>query len=340
MARTKKASVRSISQHCGVSTATVSRVLNNDPHVSEKTRQLVLSAAQECGYELDFDSLNKNSASKRRKIGIITPSIGQEYYNNLSKRITEYMEPFGYDVLTTSFIRKYERLPEVLKTLYSCNVEGIIFISCGYLEVKDFLNPDIPHVWIDCNDPIESCPDIYTVQSDHFAGGQLAAIELLSKGCKAPLILTSSSDSIRSQQRCRGFLQEFEKAGIELDKEERIKYLPLIKNVFDESRELIRYLIAKEYPFDSVFAISDWRALGVYSAIESMNRKVPDDIKIIGFDGISLACRSVLRITSIQQNVKLISQNVCDTLMSLIDGKEPTDKHIIIPVDVMIGQSS
>lgn len=339
MARTKKASVRTISQLCGVSTATVSRVLNNDPHVSEKTKQLVLNAAQECGYNLDASMINKK-LNARKKIGIITPSIGQEYYNSLSKRITEYMEPFGYDVLFTSFIRKYEKLPEMLNTLYRCKVDGVIFISCGYLEVKDYLDSNIPHVWIDCNDPIDICSDIYTIQSDHFAGGQLAAIELLNKGCKSPLVLTSSSDSIRSQQRCLGFIQEFEKAGITLNKEERIKYLPLIKNVFDESQELVRYLIAKEYPFDSVFAISDWRALGVYSAAESMNRKVPGDIKIIGFDGISLACRSVLRITSIQQNIKLLSQSAGDTLMKLISGKIPENKHTIIPVDIMVGQTT
>ena len=342
MPKKKKASVRSIAEACGVSTATVSRVFNNDPHVSEETKQLVLDTASKAGYV--FAGKEEASVPKRKdrrpKIGIITQSIHQEYYVNLTLRITEYLETFGIDVLTASFDRKKEKLPGTLELLYSSDVDGVILISCDYLSIKEHLSSTVSHVWIDCNDAPEKSLDICTVQSDQFTGGQLAALELIAKGCKAPLLLTSSSDSIRSQSRCRGFFQEFSKAGIELDQEERTKFMPLIKNVFEESRELIRYLIAKGYEFDSVFAISDWRALGVYSAVQSMNRKVPDDIRIIGFDGISLACRSVLRITSIQQNTRLLAQNACDMLMKLMQGEEIPEKHVIIPVDVMEGQTT
>lgn len=351
MARKKSVSVRSISALCNVSTATVSRVLNGDAHVSEATKSLVLSTAKSLGYTLkkpsNFSSEGSSTlthnlvrAVQHRKIGIITRSISQDYYITLTQCITEYLEQFDIKVITASINKKDDNLPDVLQSLYESQVEGIILISCDYHTIKHVMSPAVSHVWIDCNDAPEQCREICTVQSDQFAGGQLAALELIAKGCKKPILLTSSSDSIRSQDRCRGFFQEFKKAQILLDEKERIYYLPLVKNVFEEAREMIRYLITKDYPFDSVFAISDWRALGVYAAVEGMNKKVPDDIRIVGFDGISLACRSVLRITSIQQNTRLLAQSACDLILSLLQGETVSAQHITIPVDLMEGQTT
>lgn len=129
---------------------------------------------------------------------MITHSHTQDYFIDLVFHITEYLKPLGINVITTISDKNKEDLSRTLQMIYHSNVDGIILISCDYLSIKNSLDLTLPHVWIDCNDLPESCGDICTVQSDHFAGGQLAALELLSKGCKHPFILTSSSNSIRS----------------------------------------------------------------------------------------------------------------------------------------------
>lgn len=334
MRQKKDVSVRMIAQKCGVSTATVSRVLNNEPGVSAAKREYILEVLKESGYTPP----QPQKLSKIRKVGVILPYNTQDYYTSLLHALTIFFLKYDIQVVTCTTERNLISLTDSLDTLYDCRVAGVIFISRDYLSVKNHLNPKIAHVWIDCNDPPEVTQEICQVQSEQYTSGKMAARELINKGCTQPIILTTFPETHRTKKRNRGFIEEFEQHGIEVG-EDRIIHLPQIKDTFTESKERVRYLIYSNYPFDSVFAISDWRALGAYAGVEETGKKVPDDIRIVGYDGVSLACRSVLNITSIQQNVELIAQTAGEQLMKLMNREEIKEKRIIIPTDILQGQS-
>ena len=226
-----------------------------------------------------------------------------------------------------------------LETLYDSNVEGVILVSCDYLSVRDKLHSKISHVWIDCNDPPGQTGKICQVQSDHLISGSLAAQELLRRGCKKPIIITGVHNTHRSNDRLNGFVAEFTAKGMDIPPGQVIS-LPGIKSHVTESQEMIRYLLTKGTNFDSVFAMNDGWAMGAYMGLTRAGIAVPENVKLVGFDGISPACTEVLNITSIQQNVTLLSQYACEMLLCLIERKTIAKNLVIVPTTVLPGQTT
>ena len=201
------------------------------------------------------------------------------------------------------------------------------------------LRPEIPCVWIDCNDPYEETKHILQVQTDHYVSGQLAAQELINRGCRKPLILTSTLVSHRGLDRRRGFEFVLQKNNLSLE-EHQIVFLPFIKHHMIESRDIVQYLITKGEDFDSIFAINDWRSLGALMGVQNAGLRVPEDIRIIGFDGISIVCNMTANITSIQQNTELLALNACKLLEKYLQGETIAERRIIVPPHLVIGQTT
>lgn len=325
--------IRYIAQKCGVSTATISRVINKKANVAESTKRKVLALLEQYDYHT-----TSQAYPRIKKIGIILRTNTPDYNSGMLRYITDYFFARDVQVISNNVYNDYMRIPLALDTLYDAGVSGILLIRCPYLSIKDHLDASVPHVWLDCNDSLKDTADICCIQSDHYISGRMAAMELIKNGCMQPLLVTGADCTHRTYDRNSGFLSEYEKHGVALDGD-RFIYLPSAKDPFLESREMIRYLLAAEVPFDSIFAINDWRALGAYTAVESMGMKVPQDIKIIGFDGLSHAARNILNITCIRQNLDLLAGNACVLLDSLMNGQPVDKKHIIIQTDVLRGQT-
>ena len=337
MARKKDVTIRLIADECGVSTATVSRVINCDPKVSEATRRKVTDSLIKNNYVIP-DTEKKPSASVP-KIGVILTAVNVSYYNSLLDHITMHFLDQGICTITCNTDRRAGALPRAIEALYTSGVSGIIFISSDYNSIESLLRPDIPSVWIDCNDSGPDVKNICQVQSDQYASGQLAAQELINSGCRKPIIITGVDLSHRSRSRIAGFRNIFEKSGITFQDDQLI-LLPTIQHPFTECRDMVQYLITKAFSFDGIFASNDWRALGAVIAVQNSGIKMPDQIRIIGFDGISIAANSILRITSIQQNTALLARNACDLLEKQQRKEDIPVKSIIVPPHLVVGQTT
>ena len=339
MARKKEVSIRLIAQECGVSTATVSRVLNNTSKVSDETRHKVINALQKYHYPSPQSTMDSRTKHKFLKIGIIMTSSVSDYYINLQQHVAEYFMKKNIRVVICNTQEDSAYLTTSIETLYDSGVCGIIFISCDYLSIQDMLLPHIPGVWIDCNDRPEHTQKICQVQSDHYASGQLAAQELFRRGSRRPILLTNAHVTHRSEERIKGFQNIWSKNQI-LFTDEQIIYLPYIKHHFIESRDMVQYLIAKSFSFDSIFAVNDSRALGAVVGVQNSGLQIPNDVRIIGFDGISVTCNSILNITSIQQNTELLAKHACRMLEKQIQNEPISEKRIIVPPHFSIGQTT
>lgn len=333
MAQRKDVSIQMIAEQCGVSTATVSRVLNSDPKVAEATRQRVLAVLRESGYRPPVPS-----AGGVKKVGMVFSTQSSDYYWALSLQLQEALTALGIQTVSASLGRREERLPGILRTIYDCNVCGVVLIACGCMAVKDLLDPRLPHVWIDCNDPPEETGGICQVQSDQRSSGILAAQELYRKGSRRPILLGGQRVSHRMRERFGYFQAEYRKHGIELG-EDRIILTPGIREALEESKQAIRYLITTDYEFDGIFAISDWRALGSYLALSELGIRVPEDVRIIGYDGVSVANRTVLNITAIRQDIGQIARHACDLLLCQMDHRPIEKKQITVPTSILTGQT-
>ena len=144
--------------------------------------------------------------------------------------------------------------------------------------------------------------------------------------------------SHRTRERLEGFRSEYGKHGIELG-EDRIIQTQRVRNAMEESKQMIRYLISTGFEFDGVFAISDWRALGVYLALNELDIKIPEEVRIIGYDGVSAATRTVLNITSIRQDIDQIAKCAVELLAAQLANKPIGKKRVIVPVSILSGQT-
>lgn len=337
MARKKDITIRLIADECGVSTATVSRVINSDPKVAEATRQKVTDSLIKNNYVLP-DSI-KSSSNSVPKIGVILIAANVSYYNSLLNHITQYFLDQGICTINCNTDMRASALPLAVEALYSSGVSGIIFISSGYNSIRSLLRPEIPSVWIDCNDSGPDVKNICQVQSDQYTSGQLAAQALINSGSRKPIILAGAALSHRSRSRIAGFRSVMEKSGLDFQ-DDQLVLLPTLQEPFIESRDMIQYLITKETPFDGIFANNDWRALGAVVAVQNSGLKIPDNIRIVGFDGISIAANSILSITCIQQNTALLARNACELLEKQLRKEDIPVKSIIVPAHLVVGQTT
>ena len=108
------------------------------------------------------------------------------------------------------------------------------------------------------------------------------------------------------------------------------------KTHFNYAKDAINKLIEKNIKFDGIFAINDWLALGALYALKDNNFKIPDEVKIVGFDNVSISKYSYPNITTVNQNKKLMGRTAAKTLLDLINNKQTKNKiHTKLPIDIV-----
>ena len=330
----KRVSLREIARLCNVSATTVSRIANGTGSFTEETRRLVLDTMAREGYKL------KDSVAEVYKpiIGCLVSDYTNEVFTDRLAVIERYFREKDVTLLTCETHRDPDLEAELARQLHRMGAVGIIAAtaSVGLCDNP----PPIPIIYMDLlSDQIINDENAYLVSSDDYVGGQLAAQELYHKGCRKPLILNIRYVPHSVNRRIQGFLHNFEEHGVHID-EERILPPDLNKSSFDSAKDLIAYHRAKGTDFDSVFACSDWRAYGALVALRNMGARVPEDVKIIGYDGIRVSRYCDMPITTIQQNTESLCLAVCEMMWSLINHQEVAQRQVLVPIRLQEGKTT
>lgn len=329
---TKKLSIKKIAELSNVSVATVSRVLNNNGRFSEETRERVMDIIKKYDYSVNMTAKSLR-ISKSKTIGVIVPDISNEFFSSVVLEIEKFFFDAGYSVFICNTNQNDLKEKEYFKSLDSKLVDGIICISGREDIPLDVIKRIIPIVCID-RKPKNDVDAIY-VESDHYLGGFMATEELIRNGCTRILTLCKSKSLSVNSQRLEGYKDALLKYNYPIDPNLIVK-LSGTRSSFEEARDIVNYLITKGLKFDGIFATNDWRAHGALVALQQNNIAVPDKIKIVGFDGISVSQFCNPPITTIYQDKKTIALEASQLLYKLIIGEEITEsKHIIIPVSLI-----
>lgn len=333
MEKGKKISIKQIAELSGVSVATVSRVINNNGRFSETTRQKVMDIINEYDYTINMAAKSLRG-SKSKTIGIIVPDINNEFFSEIVLEIEKFFFNIGYSVFICNTNQDDIKERTYFKSLDSKLVDGIICISGREDIPMDSIKRKIPIVCID-RKPKHNNEAIY-VESDHYLGGFMATEELIKKGCKNIIILTKSKSLSVNQQRLDGYKDALKKYDYPI-KDDFIIKLSGTRSNFEESRDTISYLLKKGVNFDGIFACNDWRAYGALTALNQNKISVPEKVKIVGFDGISVSRYCYPTITTIYQDKKTLALESAELLLSLMNGEKIKKTHHIIPVALIEG---
>lgn len=329
MENSKNISIKKIAELSGVSVATVSRVINNTGRFSEETRDKVLKIIKEYDYKPNMvaKSLRVN---KSKTIGITVPDIKNGFFSEVVSEIEKFFFDHGYSVFICNTNRSDIKEIEYFKSLDSKLVDGIICISGNSSSHAESVKRNIPIVYINnCKSP-----NSYYVESDHFQGGFLATEELIKKGCKKIILLTNDRDDSASHSKYVGYIKAHEKYNLKIN-ENLILKLPLVEGNFEDSFKKTSELIENDVEFDGIFATNDWRSHGALLSLQRHQISVPQEVKIIGYDGTYISKYCNPPISTIYQDKKALAIKSSYLLLSLIKGDYEEEKHIILPIKLI-----
>ncbi|RIN72697.1 LacI family transcriptional regulator, partial [Staphylococcus simulans] len=266
-------------------------------------------------------------------IGVIVPDIKNEFFSSIVSEIEEYFfEEKNYTVFICNTNGNANKELDYLASLDSKGVDGLIYISGNDDMLHTSMRRDIPVVCIDRKPTNNS--EITIVESDNFDGGLKATNHLIAKGCKKIVVLKGHKEISTARDRFRGYCEAMRQSDFSLNEELIVN---LDKTNFESARNAIDYLIKKEIEFDGIFAINDWLALGALYALKDNNFSVPEKVKIVGFDNVSISKYSYPSLTTIAQDKEQLGYTAAKELLKLITSSDSlaNKSHFSLPVSLV-----
>lgn len=323
-------SIKEIAKLANVGVGTVSRVINNSGYVSPTTRLKVETIISEYGY---YSNEIAKSMSRQHNniIAFLIPNSTHYFFGKLIHDVEEVLSKNGYYLMLCQSSEHIEKDVAYLKMLKMKRVDGIILLTNNPLE--SYINKDMSIITFD-----RKFKDIPFVASDNYMGGVLAAKALIDKGCKHFAFIGDDAQGLHSKvetevsKRRMGFIDELKK-----NKITSIMNIEYPLGDYDFIPEFVFEEILDHQEIDAVFCNNDNIAAELIKRLKSTNRKVPEDVKIIGFDGGQDGFNIGMLITSIQQDTILIAEALVGGLLAKI--KKENVENQIIPVEIFLGDS-
>ncbi|EGR4110557.1 TPA: LacI family DNA-binding transcriptional regulator [Vibrio cholerae] len=271
------ATIKHVSEHAGVSQATVSRVINGTCRVSHDKKLKVEKAIKELGYRPN--SIAQALASSRTgSVGIVVPELSG-FYSGMLHCLEENLRRFGYHAIVTAGSDTEQGQRESVEFLLGRRVDALILhvqhLSDDYLISLE--EQGIPVVLVNrfVQEMYRSCIDI-----DNELGGKLATQYLLHKGHTEIACITGPLDKSDARGRLQGYRRALEDAGLEYNE-------ALVSEAgFTEETGVIatKKLLKRDCRFTAIFASNDHMAFGAFEVLREAGYFIPNDISLVGFD--------------------------------------------------------
>lgn len=333
------ASIKDVAKQANVSIATVSNALRGTKHVSKELQQRINEAVKELNYEISPFASGLKSR-KTNTIGIIVTNMNRIFFPQVIKGIHDFFEKRDYSLTiydTDDSLKKEKKYIEMLKKSW---VDGIIVDSVvergereDYLEYLSDLgskSKKIPVVSLERN---FSDFNIDSVSSDNFTGAKIATKHLLELGCKNVAHITGPENSCITHDRVNGYICEVKKAGFKTITEKG-DFSPL------SGYQAMKELLLRGEAIDGVFAANDQMAIGTMKAIREHGLKIPEDIKVIGYDNTFVASIVHPSLSTINVPKFQLGTSAAELLMERMERPGRDIKNIDLPVQLITRQST
>ncbi len=320
--RKVKINIRDIAKLANVSVATVSRVINGSPNVSEKTRKKVLKIIQEYDYHPSAFA-QKLSKAKTQIIALLIPYergfiLSDAFFPPLIKGITEILDKNEYNIMLSMLEAPY--IPEKYIQLYK---RGIVD---GYILANVKKDDPFPEILYEENIPFVSVGKVSTklkkypyVDTDNIKGAFDATLYFLEKGHRRIALLKGNHNYSFIQERYEGYTLALKKYGIRPDP----KLIVEESLTIDGGYKAMKKLLKINNPPTAVLACSDYMAIGAMNAILEENWEIPEDISIIGFDDLYIDARIEPPLASVRQEIEEMGKEAAKLFLHILDN--PTD---------------
>lgn len=322
------ATIRDVAKLAGVSVATVSRVINQNNSVNTINKEKVLKAMKQLQYEPNL--LAQGLAGKKSKtIALILPNISNPFFPEIARAIEDVASMNGYTVIlcnSDGLSSKENVYIDVLRKKY---IDGIIFAShtLKVEEIEQLKKDGIALVVLDYSSMIAECS---IIRAKNREGANMAVDHLIETGCKKIAHIYGPLDDQAARDRLIGY-------------EEKVKaypwYSPTLQVpgdfTIESGMKAVKMLFENHPDVDGIFAGNDLMAIGAVKALYQMNKKIPDDVLICGFDGINLTEITQPELTTVAQPIYEMGKMAAEIVIEKIQGSLIEDKIYELDVELI-----
>lgn len=302
--------IRQVAQNAGVSIATVSRVINNNPAVREEVRDKVLEAINSCGY---VPTVSRRATSFLALVYAGPFSLGSTYDMALVEGMGQAMDTTDFDLVILNPSR--DRSPDESYTQYFLRkgVRGVILRSTvgGRSICEDIADENFPAVVV--GDHFDH-PKLNFIYADSFATSKQAVEHLISLGHRRIAFASNKFEDGDHADRFRGYSEAIEEGGIEFDP--RLLYrVPALR---PDGAQLLRNLMSAPQPPSAVFITDPSVAVGLLIEAQNMKLEIPNDLSVVGFDDRDTRDYVSPRMSAVCQNAIQLGQEAFTRLADLV----------------------
>lgn len=330
----RRVTISDVAELAGVSYQTVSRVINNNPHVSTQTRERVQQIIRETGYTPSHTARSLVT-SRTATIGLVVPDISNPFFSAVAWGADQVASQTGYSILLCNTGEEAAREQDVLRLLHERDVDGVIV--CGSRQEDESLQDALAsfRAAVLVNRRLEE-DAIPAVLVDDFLGGTLIVQHLLEAGHRAIGFVAGPAASFSGRQRLRGYQTALAEAGLASETGWIRNCLPTTAG----GQETASVLLA-EYPnLTALYCYNDLVALGALQACASSGRQVPVDVAVTGFDDIMLAGVVSPALTTCRVPCVDIGSEAVAMLVDCIDDKLDGCTELVIQPELVIREST
>ena len=316
--------MKDIAQALGVSVATVSRALKDNPRISAERREVIKAYAREHHFapNLLAESLRHSRVRPMKIIGVIIPQLNHFYFSSILSGIEGEASKRGYVLMVAQSDESFVSEEKICELFFENKVCGIIVSQAKdttkYEHFQRLIDNGVPLVFFD-----RICTGLNSsrVVVDDYMGAYSAVTHLIETGCRKVAFYGTSMHLEISKNRYNGYRDALLKHNLPVDD----RFTRFCDNRTDAEAITPELLKMPDRP-DSFFAINDDTAIGILYTAKRMGFRVPEDISICGFTNgeRAIACDPML--TTVEQRGKVVGEQAADVLISQVEGTIPKDK--------------
>lgn len=333
--------LKDIAKLAGVSASTVSRSLNNSPLIPEETRRHVRKIAGDHGFAFNA-SARSLSLGQTGTIALIFPDYFERFsinlfFSSLQSHIRTVLERAQIDVLVAFPQNRHSRQSNLQKLITGRKVDGMLIVN-NEVDPEDLAllkKTGMPYVFLHKHPEDNEVPDADYFCTDHGEGGRLAALQLAARGKRRVLCVSALGEEFDA--RTEGFTAGLVQAG--LGGAPEILYGDCSFEFGAES--VVDRVLADPAGtrVDGIFCQTDLMALGVIQGLLHVGIRVPEEISVVGYDGIELGKGFRPSLTTVRQPLKEITELACERLLERLGGAEIRPEHRLIKPELIVRDS-
>lgn len=332
--------IKDIARESGYAVGTVSRVLNNQPDVSEKARKRIMAVVEKYHFRLNNNAKHLKQQNNSG-IAIIVKGTRNMLFANMVESLQGLIKEKKYACIIDYIGENDNEVEQALQVCRERQPLGILFLGGNLENFKERFNEvDIPCVLVTNSTESLNFGNLSSVSIDDTVAAQKAIEYLVSLGHKEIGVLGGEMKEMKhsnpAKSRYDGCVLAFQKWNLAFNAQRQFEATPF---TMEGGYEAMERLLDKMPNITAVFTMSDVMALGAIRAVKNKGLRVPEDISIIGFDGIEMGQYMVPRLTTIQQPSQKLASRCIEILLQQIR-EEQLAINELVPFSLIVGEST